>query len=445
MADELKFLDQEGLATLISKIKTALGQKANTDDVQPKGNYATLNSDGQIPASQLPSYVDDIVEMGPIGIEEPSQTLTSTTASSTDNGYYVVYTENDNFYLAQIVGDGASLDNPNYYEEWADKNSFCNSEGVPYTAKIYVTYFGESAIYRYDGENFIKIPTTNLVLGETSSTAYAGDKGAQNAKDIAAIKAGDLPLAPMYIGNIQSDGTQKTPWTILLNTGAVSGVSTDTVVSNLTTTYGYYVMFNGNYMWKSEDGYKDPTAVNGGDWSSKALPASGVPSENITAPYITKNTTFTASVKAPRQGLIYSNGIIKQASATDFDTKSASISVTFQYKVVATPVTSALDATSLTALLAAANKGGTWNLQNNKNKTLSSVTTGTNEYYVYAYPAVLGNLSRITMNDATPLLSDGFTKTVFTVTDPETKCSLEYNVYTSVQKGAFTDAKLDIA
>ena len=48
------------------------------------------------------------------------------------------------------------------------------------------------------------------------------------------------------------------------------------------------------------------------------------------------------------------------------------------------------------------------------------------------------------MNDATPLLTDGFTSQKLTVTDPVTLKSLEYIIYTSVQKGAFTNAKLTI-
>ena len=64
---------------------------------------------------------------------------------------------------------------------------------------------------------------------------------------------------------------------------------------------------------------------------------------------------------------------------------------------------------------------------------------------MYAYPSVLGNLSKIVMNDATPLLDGGFNLTKVTVTDPETKKELEYNVYTSVQRGAFTNAKLEFS
>jgi hypothetical protein len=41
----------------INGLETALG------DLQPAGDYATLGEDGKVPASQLPSYVDDVVEV----------------------------------------------------------------------------------------------------------------------------------------------------------------------------------------------------------------------------------------------------------------------------------------------------------------------------------------------------------------------------------------------
>ena len=76
---------------------------------------------------------------------------------------------------------------------------------------------------------------------------------------------------------------------------------------------------------------------------------------------------------------------------------------------------------------------------------MTGVSTTASEYYVYAYPSKLGKLSKITMNDATPLLDGGFTFQTLTVKDPETGKQIEYNVYTSEQQGAFTNAKLDFA
>lgn len=58
-----KFLSETGLATLWANIKTllntrlsAFGQKGSP------GGLAELDDTGKVPASQLPSYVDDVLE-----------------------------------------------------------------------------------------------------------------------------------------------------------------------------------------------------------------------------------------------------------------------------------------------------------------------------------------------------------------------------------------------
>lgn len=94
------------------------------------GGVATLDSTGKVPTSQLPSYVDDVLE----------------------------------------------------YE---------NLSGFPTTGsagKIYVDK-QTNKTYRWGGSGYTEI-SASLALGETSSTAYAGDKGKQNADDIEIIKNG---------------------------------------------------------------------------------------------------------------------------------------------------------------------------------------------------------------------------------------------------------------
>lgn len=434
MATELQFLNSEGLATLVGKIKESLNNKANTKDVQPKGNYAILGDNGKILTSQIPGSVSEIVEFAGM-VSGVTVETSSSTASSTDTGYSVVYDKTKNVFLLKDASTIAK-----YYTDWKDALSYQNNS-TPYKDKLYTN--GEK-VYRWSGSTLVDISSTSggVALGETSTTAYAGDKGAKNAKDIEAIKNGDLPLIGLSVGKYDSNGTASCPWTITKADDSET-VST-TATGNLSTIYGYSVSFVGNYIWKSVTGYKDPTAVNGGNWASYSLPASGIPSSNITISNITDNRTFTASFKAPKQGLILSNGIIKEANSTDYDTKSASISVSFLYKIVASASETIPNASTLATLLNPKSQG-TYNLQSGKNKTLTSVTTSNSEYYVYAFPSKLGTLSKIMMNDATPLLSDGFTLTQVVVTDPETTKTLEYNVYTSVQKGAFSNAKLDIA
>jgi len=89
---------------------------------------ATLGSDGLVPSSQLPSYVDDVLE----------------------------YDTFDDF----------------------------PEEGE--SAKIYLD-LETNLTYRWSGTTYVEI-SPSLALGETSSTAYAGDKGKANAEAIAALQ-----------------------------------------------------------------------------------------------------------------------------------------------------------------------------------------------------------------------------------------------------------------
>ena len=101
---------------------------------QAAGSYATLDSDGKVPASQLPSYVDDVLE-------------------------------------------------------YANKGSFPTTGEA---GKIYVAK-DTNITYRWSGTSYIEI-SASLALGETSSTAYAGSKGKANADAISALqtRAGDI-------------------------------------------------------------------------------------------------------------------------------------------------------------------------------------------------------------------------------------------------------------
>lgn len=106
--------------------KAQLGTASTADVV----GVATLDAEGKVPAAQLPSYVDDVVEVN----------------------------------MAE------------------DKSVAVNAAGediVPESSKIYVDALGEYATnktYRWSGTMYVEI-SESLALGETASTAFAGDKG----------------------------------------------------------------------------------------------------------------------------------------------------------------------------------------------------------------------------------------------------------------------------
>lgn len=107
---------------------------------------ATLGADGKVPSGQLPSYVDDVLEY--------------------------------------------------------DKKSAFPATGE--TGKIYVTK-DTNLTYRWSGTSYVEI-SSSLALGETSSTAYAGDKGKALAARVTAVEG----KANTNESNISSVGTRVT-------------------------------------------------------------------------------------------------------------------------------------------------------------------------------------------------------------------------------------------
>lgn len=431
-----KYVNEVGLGHLAGKIRAALDEK------QAKGDYVQL-VDGKVPSRMLPAYVDDVVEfegMPDKGIKILQNSTADWTKVIYDSGtkrFYATKGVEVEDSTALVPRGTAKPKLLEVYDNWTERENFQElTTNVPYSGKIYIDTTGNKQ-YRWSGSELVEISSGGVVLGETDSTAYPGNKGAANAEKIEGILKGDLPLASLSI----------TPsWKAYTQTGeALTFPST----SNLSTIYGYKVTFAGKYKWTKDDAHKAPTAVAGGDWAAKALPKSGEFSEEITVEDITADRTFTAKVSAKKQGLVLANGIIRQADSTDLDYSSASARVHFQYKCVAASVTEAApSASTLTSLLTSVvvpTPSKKYELRDGKSKVATGVTTNSTSYYMYAYPSVLGNLSKIVMNDSTPLLDGGFNLTKVTVTDPETKKELEYNVYTSVQRGAFTNAKLEMA
>lgn len=125
--------------------KAQLGLGNVTNDAQVKrsemgvaGGVATLDGTGKVPAAQLPAYVDDVLE----------GTLINATT----------------FQLAEGQQGGVQLPNVIYVDTTTNKS------------------------YRWSGTQYVTI-TSDLALGETSSTAYPGDKGKAATDNINKVKS----------------------------------------------------------------------------------------------------------------------------------------------------------------------------------------------------------------------------------------------------------------
>ena len=162
-ADSNKTATENKLTGDIQAVNQALTDFKSTKGVA--SGLATLDSNGKIPSANLPSYVDDIIE-------------------------------------------------------YASKSKFPTSGE---SGKIYVAQ-DNNLTYRWTGSTYVEI-SASLALGETSSTAYAGDKGKANATAISTLQTNVSNLTTNVENNYLKSSTASSTYQAKL----VSGTTIKTV------------------------------------------------------------------------------------------------------------------------------------------------------------------------------------------------------------------------
>ena len=193
---------------------------------QPVGSYATLDSSGHVPSSQLPSYVDDVIE-----------------------GYY---------------------SNGKFYSDSAKTKEITGEGG-----KIY-TDLATNKTYRWGGTAWVEI-SKSLAIGETAGTAYDGAKGAKNASNISLLKTD--------VSTLKTDNTQnkKDITNLKANvTGIQSQVDTNSNNIGLLNTDVILLKANVYTKTESDEKYVPYTGANGSlDLGDNSLLFSSFDSNNI--------------------------------------------------------------------------------------------------------------------------------------------------------------------
>ena len=130
---------------LESKLQTNINklEKKHDDFVATKGQangLASLDGNGLVPSSQLPSYVDDVIEG----------------------------------YATYDVSETGKLSNIKLYSDPDHANPITGESG-----KIYLNITPDEPPYqfRWSGTQFVDSNTSSLILGEVTGTAYDGAKG----------------------------------------------------------------------------------------------------------------------------------------------------------------------------------------------------------------------------------------------------------------------------
>lgn len=130
---------------LENKLQTNINnlEKKHDDFVATKGKangFASLDGNGLVPSSQLPSYVDDVIEA----------------------------------YATYNISETGKLSNIKLYSDPDHANPITGESG-----KIYLNIAQDEPSYqfRWSGTQFVDSNTSSLILGEVTGTAYDGGKG----------------------------------------------------------------------------------------------------------------------------------------------------------------------------------------------------------------------------------------------------------------------------
>lgn len=206
-----------------------------------------------------------------------------------------------------------------------------------------------------------------------------------------------------------------------------SGTKVTDTSSISTLEYGYKVDITSNLRWIHNNTCKDPTSTSG-NWGT-VLPNSNQ-YITLTKSNIDENTTFTQTIYADKTGLMVKGDSIVPAEGQD--SKSVSISIPFKHRVYQGGTTTNNPTETIIKSLNSELSG--------KSKTITGVTADNTQYYYYAYPKSLGELTKIIQDGALSVLS-AFTKKELQITN-DAGLSIDMLVYVSNNKGAFTNNTL---
>jgi len=149
-------VDASDNATFIGDVINSDGDKLS-DKIEigdVTGNFAPL-VDGKVPAANLPSYVDDVIELLDLTATPPATCVTGDKYFNTLTNKIYTATGTDTWGV-----------------EGAD----------PEKGKIYVN-LSNNKTYRWGGSSMVEI-SSSLVIGTTAGTAFEGSRGLQCENDI---------------------------------------------------------------------------------------------------------------------------------------------------------------------------------------------------------------------------------------------------------------------
>ena len=161
-----------------ARVNDLIKAKVGNGKGLPNG-VASLDVNMKIPTSQLPSFVDDVLEFAGFLSTKPTISTTSTTQSG--EVYYCSPTKKF------IIKVGTT-----YYANWGGASSWgelADQDPIngypPHSGKIYADTTTNTT-YRWSGSALVEI-SKSLAIGTTAGTAYDGGEGATLRSEVSAL------------------------------------------------------------------------------------------------------------------------------------------------------------------------------------------------------------------------------------------------------------------
>ena len=128
----------------------------NTEINKLKSTTVTLGDDGKVKSSQLPSYLDDVVEFASI-VEQANVLQASHVGEGT-----VVYVSSANQFALLVNSESSSgLNTAKYYNNWEGRDNYADDSFVPLAGKMFVDKSTDK-IYRWNGSALVEVSATEL-------------------------------------------------------------------------------------------------------------------------------------------------------------------------------------------------------------------------------------------------------------------------------------------
>lgn len=175
---------------------------AINDSIAKPSGIAPLDANGKVPTAHLPAFVDDVVEFNGIVQTANVEPRELPILGNESAELAIYYSSSLQRFIVYNPEDGL------YYSNWSGEKNY-QSNYVPVSGKIFVCR-NDGLGYRWSGSQLAAIGS-DLTLGETSSTAFAGNRGVALEK---ITKENSLTIQKQYRTIININVWKDAPTTI---------------------------------------------------------------------------------------------------------------------------------------------------------------------------------------------------------------------------------------